>query len=521
MIVSRETSLKRPEKETSRSTTFCNIRHNNLISANHTCNFFESALHIRIATRRRSENDRSSADSLFARMAFIDEEALIARLRGAFAENVKSRSEAAKVRQHITAAVTSHVAYDESGSPVKVESPGNEITGLRRRYLDALKSNVEARERYQQLSVSGRGASTPESQQLVQMANPNGVHSHLESLRLQLRHHELDIRRRYAQSLSLDASTSCNLDIQSTELQNAVHGNNAEAVQDDIATTTAKVKALTTKLQKAVLQANHQLERAKSLLANIKKQYSNGDSSCRDSHAREKAIAATRNVLVAWLDEKLTESSADDGGDASSSLPQESSGERVEGPPSIPEYYERYIDIRKALIQAANEALRPILSPAPTIRPAEAIEEQPQTSEDLEIVHTISQRLKSKQQQKVDLTAFRAYKSATVAKDHQGALEVIKRLADESHLLSAYPSDSTGAGDDLTRTVAAWTSASSAATESVIKVIEQHERAGQEALENGQTGLVQLKSYNGNDHAVSRADHNIYWRGMHGLLERR
>jgi hypothetical protein len=456
-------------------------------------------------------------------MALIDEEALIARLRGAFAENVKSRSEAARVRQHITAAVTSHVVYDESGSLVKVESPGNEITGLRRRYLDVLKSNVEARERYQQLSVSGRGASTLDSQQPQQLApkaNLNGVHSHLESLRLQLQYHQLDVRRRYAQSLSQDASTSCNLDIQSTELQNAVHGNSAEAVQDGIATTTTKLKALTTKLQKAVLQANHQLERTKSLLANIKQQYSNGDPSFGDSHAREKAIAATRNVLVAWLDEKLTESSADQGEDASSSLPQESNGQSFEGPPSIPEYYERYVDIRKALIQAANEALRPLLSPAPTLRPAEAVEEQPQTSENLEIVHAISQRLKSKQQQKVDLTAFRAYKSATVAKDHQGALEMIMRLADESHLLSAYPSDSTGAGMDLTRTVAAWTSASIAATESMIKVIEQHERAGQEALENGQTGLVQLKCYNGNDHAVSRADHSIHWRGMHGLLKR-
>jgi hypothetical protein len=449
----------------------------------------------------------------------MDEEALIATLRGAFAKNLKSRSEAAQVRLYIAAAVTSNVAYDESGNPAKVTSPGNEITGLRRRYLDALKSNVEARERYQQLSVSGRDASTPNSQQLVPKGNPNAVHSHLESLSLQQQHHELDVRRRYAQSVSQDASASCNLDIQYTELQNAAHGNNAEVAQDDIAITTATVKALTTKLQKAVLQANHQLKIQKSLLADVKQQHSNADPSSGNSHSRERAIATTRNVLVAWLDEKLSVSSADQREDTTSSLPQEVNGEQLQGPPSIAEHYERYVNIRKVLIQAANNALRPPLSPAHTIKQAEAIEEQPQTSEDLETMHAISQRLKPKQQQQVDLIALRVYKSTQLSKDQHDALEVIKRLVDESHLLSAYPSDSTGLEDELTSTVEAWTSAARTATESVIKVMEQREGPGQEALENGQKGLLQLRFHNGDDDSVSRENDGINWRGIHGHLE--
>lgn len=448
-------------------------------------------------------------------MASLDEDAFIARIHDAFADNVKSRSETTKVRQSIAAAVSSYVTYDESGNPVQVKSPEKGISGLRRRYLEALKSNLEARQRYQQMSAPGRTVSSQPQEQAPE-ANSNIILSHLETLRLQRRHQELDIRRRYAQSLSQDAPTSCNFDIEPTELQNGANGDTFDSEQDDIAATSFRIKAIAAKLQKAVLQANHQLQLQTAFLADMQQQQSSSGAPSGESQARENAIAATRNILVAWLDEKLSEGAA---GDFMKSLPQESKGDLFTAPQSVAESYERYIDVRKALMQAANEALRPLHTLPNSVRESEDPEERTQTSEDLEIWHAISQRLNPKQQQQGDATALHVYKCVQVAKEQQHTLEVIKRLADESHLLSTYPSETLDCGDKLSRTVAAWTSAASAATELVVRGVEQHERVAYGALKNVETGLVQLKSYNGDDDPASKTDVSIDWRGMRGHLK--
>jgi hypothetical protein len=97
-------------------------------------------------------NDRSKFKFLWRMAPDDEEEALMGKLHDAFAENIRSRSEAAKVRINVAAQVNACLVYgdddDRKNIPTRVLSPKKEITGIRRRYLEALKLNIEARERY-------------------------------------------------------------------------------------------------------------------------------------------------------------------------------------------------------------------------------------------------------------------------------------------------------------------------------------------------------------------------------------
>lgn len=452
-------------------------------------------------------------------MASDDEKALITRLRYAFAENIKSRPEAARIRSDVAAKVNSYVIYDAHSEviPTRVESPRKEITGIRRKYLEALKVNVEARGRYQRASTGRNHPQSPQSCQLLPRTDV--VLSNLQFSRLEKDHRELDIRLRYAQSLSLDTWPLCNLDISRLEERNGVDSEREH--HDEISTDVAEVEALTSKLQKAVLQANHQLERQKALVARLKQTQARADPGSTGSDGRASAIATTRGVLVAWLDEKLSESGVYQADDLNR-LHRESHDEREQLSSSITENYLTFVTARKTAVEAANEALQPLPVP-PQLCPAEneetAPKEQSPASDDLSLVHSISQRLVPLLQKRSHSTTLKAFSSAQTAKARKDTVGALERLADESSLLSTYPFGSFESNDKLTRNVAAWQSAARAASTSAANTIEQNDKEGLQALSNGDEELADLRSRMSNHVTHSKQDDGVNWKGIHGKLE--
>ena len=430
-------------------------------------------------------------------MASNEEEALIGRLRNAFAENIRSRSEAANVRINVAAQVNVCLVYDDDRQnvPTRVLSPNKEITGIRRRYLEALKTNIEARERYQQASVKKHYPQTSQSQWVL--PREDTVLSHLELCRLEKYHKELDIHRRYVNSISQDASTVCNLGISQSEQKDNAHA--TEEISEDITTIVAEVAALTSKLRKAVLQASYQLERQKQLLAKVGPTQVHLKNEFRELHGR--AIAATRDVLITWLDEKLSEGGtehSDNLSDFNGGAEQNESSQSVS---SIAEHYEKYLASRRAVVEAANEALQPLYVPPQT---GSTEDEEVMTGElspnpdDTIIVHKIRQRLVPLLQHHANNMAIRKYSSIQIAKERQGTLRVLERLAEESHLLSTYPADDIEIKDEIARHIAAWVSAANASSVSVTKTIEQQHKEGIQALSDGEAQLAEWISFQDN-----------------------
>jgi hypothetical protein len=447
-------------------------------------------------------------------MASDDEEALIARLRDVFAETIESQSAAARTRGNIAAKVNSHLSYDEESEdvPASVVPPGKEITGIRRRYLEALKTNIEARERYQLASL---GTKNQQSSRLQAQLPPQDiVLSHLELSRLEKRQQELDIHRRYANTFSQDASAVCNLNISPSEQRTGVNG--IDGCGEEIAAIVVEVEALTSKLRTTALQANNQLERRKVLLAQAKQIQTSPYSENNRPDGRSRAIAATRDALVAWLDEKLSTNGADQ--------PEEINGPngrvRRSGS-SITDHYQSYLSARKKVIEAGNEAMRPMSRLLPE-GPDNAVipsNEQPPISDNLYLIHAIRQRLVPLMQQRFDSMTLQQYSSAQSTKERKDTLEVLERLANESHLLSTYPADNVDNMDALEQNIAAWISAANASSASAARAIDQQYKEGLQALEKGEEELAELKSYQDNHETLPKKGEGIFWNGIRGNLE--
>ena len=430
-------------------------------------------------------------------MASNEEEALIAKLRNAFAENIRSRSEAANVRINVAAQVNACLVYDDDRQnvPTRVLSPNKEITGIRRRYLEALKTNIEARERYQQASVKKHHPRASKSQSVL--PREDTVISHLELCQLEKYHKELDIHRRYVNSISQDASTVCNLGISQSEQKDNAHA--TEEISEDITTIVAEVAALTSKLQKAVLQASYQLERQKQLLAKVGPTQVHLKNEFRELHGR--AIAATRDVLITWLDEKLSEGGtehSDNLSDFNGGAEQNESSQSVS---SIAEHYEKYLASRRAVVEAANEALQPLYVPPQTGSTEDEevmIGELSPNPDVTMIVHKIRQRLVPLLQQHANNMAIRKYSSVQTAKERQETLRVLERLAEESHLLSTYSVGDIDIEDELARHIATWISAANTSSAAVTKMIEQQCKEGIQALSDGEAQLAEWRSFQDN-----------------------
>jgi hypothetical protein len=438
-------------------------------------------------------------------MAFDDDEAaLIARVRDAFAENVKSLSEATRTRRNIAVKVNSYLGYNENGGglPARVVSPGKEITGIRRRYLEALRTNLVARERYQ-LAMSKKHQQDLSSQANIPQADV--VLTNLELALLEKQYQKLDIRRRHASTLSQDTSTLCNLEL---PLEQRTIRNVAEVPKEGITSSEVEVKALIAKLRKATLQANHQLDKQKALLARTNQTQARTNAGNNESRKRAQAIAAPRNVLVAWLDEKLSAG----GVEQVEEFDQHGQPhDRATPSGSVLSHYQSYLVAREEVIEAGNEGLWPLPVPQTTgfdnaVLPTE---EEALGSEDLFLVHAIRQRLVPLLQHRSDIMTLQKYSSALVAKEHWTTLEILERLAEESHLLSTHPLGEIEGKNQIAHSIAAWISAAKASSISMAKVAEQHHVDGLLAVEKAETELAALKKYQNTHEAFSKKNDGI------------
>lgn len=450
-------------------------------------------------------------------MASDDDEALIARLRDAFSENVKSRSEAAANRRDIAAKVNSYLNYDEEseGLPARVVPPGKEITGIRQRYLEALRTNTDARERYH-FTSSKKHQRDLSLQANVSKTQTDVVFTHLELALLVKRHQELEIRRRYVSTLSQDASTFCDLDV---PLHRKVVMEVVDTIDESIAPSQVEGKALTAKLRKATLQTNHQLERQKVLLARTNQTQACTNPGEKKSRNRAQAIAATRNVLVGWLDEKLSSGGAEQ---VEESDPHEQSHDRAVPTGSITEHYQRYLVAREVVIEAGikgSQAL-PVSQSTDSANVVLPTEEETLNSEDLFLAHAIKQRLAPLLQQRSNSITLQRYKSAQVAMERLTTLEILERLAEESHLLFTRPLGEVEGKDPIAQNIATWISAANTSSVSVAKATEQHHKNGLLAVKEAEVELAELMKYQ-NHETLPKQNDGIHWNGIHGDLDSR
>lgn len=404
-----------------------------------------------------------------------------------------------------------------------VRAVPKELKGLERRYLGALQKNVRARKEYDLLLQK------PTEQPRVSCAGGQATRltDQIELLRLKKRHEELNILQCYMTKLKdTPAAKPGFLDLGRLRR----HEPNAfpsayQHFSGENGQTENSVDALVRRLEMAVICAKHQVDRERRLLVNIERDVASIPAQVRQSN-RCRALAATRDELVVWIEDRLSSSQSNESGMIEKPPQAQQPGSpvvKMQG--DVMEKYDKYIRLRTRMLELIGDLTTSIQhsEPEEVVHGANIMPRttpyQPPTPSVLPFIltqiHNPTQIHRFYRQEKTHLASL-------INKEHSKTTSELSRLADESHLLPTYPmldqpdrfkrataalaSNSLvneGTADDeeseMSRRVEAWAFAADAAKAASLKTVSEHVDKGVEALEEGENWVARLKELLGDD----------------------
>ncbi|RAL11667.1 uncharacterized protein BO97DRAFT_478400 [Aspergillus homomorphus CBS 101889] len=397
----------------------------------------------------------------------------------AFAEPLapylKSRQEALRIRQALTAYVRSHIIFAENDpddpdfhakshltlsvphdAVVGVKRIPPEITGLRREYLEALQANVDARKGYQaaldkHTTFSSErqqtAASKPRSDPSLDLAE------YVKLLRDRRQNAKLQVFQRYLQELKernrrraesfVDIGKRPEVIVPPEMLceESRSSSDAGDSVED-----------LMHRLEKAVIRAKTHFDREKELLEELKEQRALDEDPLPDSTPAAKATALqrTRDELVYWVEEKLVSAGSHEDSGSRPDLAPEDLEESVrlfeEQKAEVAKKYAEYVDARKAVLDAASRACQPIAVPSapPSSRPTSIIQrkdasQEPQSLGPMDVLPYAEKNLLPLLKSQRALALQKFYLAGLLGKEKATSLRMLNRLRDESHLLPEFP----------------------------------------------------------------------------------
>jgi hypothetical protein len=344
------------------------------------------------------------------------------------------------------------LCYPETALEVK-EIPKH-VIGLRRQYLKEIQANIKARQSYQDFLASKERQRASVTTAGEDAEGARRLETHLKLLQMRKRHEEVQITRHYLEALKeTNPDKDGALDFRSVELdrdelpQLAPLGgaNGAESYGES-------TKTLTEKLERAVITAKYKLEREKTLLAEVKARHATDSSQDRvtDPRARVAALCAAKDELVRFLEEKMSSVGLEDDDVPAHATEQgnEPRSSREEVEEQIKAEYEAYITARKRVLEAAANALYS----SPELDSGNAVSDKntgaaenrarppPATGQSaVSTLPFISEQILPLLQNQKATALQESYTAKVVRMQTAKALDSLERLADESHLLPAYP----------------------------------------------------------------------------------
>lgn len=440
----------------------------------------------------------------------------------------------------------SHFQLCHPETALEVKEIPEQVTGLRRQYLKEIQANIKARQKYQdfltlkkseRVSVPGIGENGKGARRLE---------THLKLLQMRKRHEEVRIMRHYLEALKeTNPAKDGALDFRSGQVHGdelpplaSVGGANGAGYQGE------STKALTEKLERAVIRAKDQLEREKALLAEVKARHATDSlqDGVIDPKARVAALCAAKDELVRFLEEKMSCASLEDE-DVPARVTEQcneprSSQEEVEE--QIKAEYEAYVTARKRVLEAAANAL--YTSPEPDPGTAAVSDKSTRAAENrarpppatgqsaVSTLPFISEQILPLVQNQKATTLQKSYTAKVVKTQRAKAVGSLERLADESHLLPAYPimarqeryknvaaalggpgklgqaMSEPGQGDELVRSAEAWTFAAEEAKKAEEDFVRERIKCGNEMLDGAKESLAVLDQLLGGDKEQSELD---------------
>ena len=440
---------------------------------------------------------------------------------------IKSRQEALRVRQILTASLSSHITFAEEDSDrpyphaeshlslcaphhvaSDVKRSQSEFTGLRGEYLEALRANVAARKEYQSVSedvttkTNTRRKAKTDTVASSSDSAAAGIQGYLQLLRDRRRHAKLEVFQRYLQELQTKQGVEPD-HFDKTEQQNEQLRQIVD-IQDGVQSSSGSgVEGLVHKLERAVIRARAQLNREKQLFEELKSKHDVKDKQ-PDGEAKVQALKRTRDSLVLWVEEKLMSVGSHDEAPVEDLSPEEiehAANLLEERKVQISQQYMAYTEARRALLESAAKACQPVaIGPTKPQRSSPDGEKSAPgdlpTLESMDVLSFASEILLPLSKSQRALALQKSYLSSMLSKEKSTALRILNRLQDESHLLPEYPiparqprfkhRNSTGPRDqtppdEISTLSEAWAFASGAARD------QEQEYVSQKVVEGGET----------------------------------
>ncbi len=397
------------------------------------------------------------------------------------------------------------------------------VTGLERGYLETLQKNVTARQDYEALLE--QSAQRPTSPRV----DTHGMRlsEHIELLRLKKRNEELHILQHYMTQLKdtaaarpdfLDPKMNPRHELNFHSSTHHHRGNSNDQARDSVAT-------LVRQLEVAVISAQYQVDSEHRLLAQAEQDVVAIPASVKQKN-RSSALVATKDELVAWIEEKLSSSQSSEKRTVDHSL----QGVQTEPPTSqiqteIMEKYDKYLKMRRRMLGLVSD-----LTDSTQRQPPEAqgpgVEQDPPTQSAQLPNPRHLPFIRTQIQHPTQLHQFQRQQSTHLAnlvkKEHNRTTLELCRLADESHLLPTYPMLSqqerlghltpgvtsnslpgdgmaSDEADEVNRRMEAWAFAADASRKAMRGVVDGHLERGGEAIQEGKEWVERLRELAGDD----------------------
>jgi hypothetical protein len=403
-----------------------------------------------------------------------------------------------------------------------------EITGLERRYLEALQKNVRARREHDVLAQ--RLAESPSTSRAK--VQETGLSEHVGLLRLKKRHEELQILQRYMTTLKNTAAARPDfLDLKKLQIPGL--GSVASGYQDhsgDIGLTQDSVDTLVRRLEIAAIRAEHHLQRERRLLTEVEQDALAVPELVKQSN-RSRALAATRDELVTWIDDRLSSSSSHEKSLTDYGLHEQ----QTELPiahlqKEIMQKYDQYVNTRRRMLDLISSLTTALQNRPPEAQGSGTNTDAPglaNRSPTPSVLRFITSQIRCPTQLHQFHRQQTAYLTKLIDKERSKTTSELSRLADESHLLPTYPmlaqkerfkhvvatitpkplvgnAKSSSEENEIIRRVGMWAFAADAAKEASKDIVRSHLEKGGEALEEGENWVVRLRDLLGDDEELEQ-----------------
>ena len=341
-----------------------------------------------------------------------------------------------------------------------VEQIPVELSGLHRDYLEALQDNVAAKKKHRDLrdsvipshdeDATATSRQTTAADSYDETKEP--LQPYLTLLKQRRRYEKLRIIQHYLDKLSRKALAQANY-LDNTEMLKELPPppEQPKTTLANNATSQKELDELLSRLDKAVLMAKHMLETERKRLAALKSRQLQGTGLPKGKDivpesAKLYALGRARNELIQWVEEELGKAGNSAGPEQSDMDMPKRTRSCVRHADMIKRHYADYMKARRELVMVtsatrpsspSNSKARDDASLTSTGRATRAGLEQNLFAYYI-LPHVVHHILPISQQQR-SVTQQKSHVVVSMAKQQQHTLQTLERLADESHLLPAYP----------------------------------------------------------------------------------